>query len=121
MEIVDCKMTVVALTQVAESGGKASHGKDGVTAVKAGSNPLYSMQAFLEGKMKLEDFARSEKERPQVPHNVFDESLPIIDVAALKHGTPEERASNVASMLEAAKSWGFFKITNHGVPLKVVW
>lgn len=78
------------------------------------------MQAFLEGKMKVEEFARTEEERPTVPHNVFDETLPVIDIAALKHGTPKERAANVANMLDAAKSWGFFKIINHGVPLEVV-
>ena len=89
-------------------------------AANPGRSPMYSMQAFLEGKLKLEEFARSEEERPTVPHNVFDETLPIIDIGALKDGTPEERANNVAIMLEAAKSWGFFKITNHGVPLEVV-
>jgi len=78
------------------------------------------MQAYFEGKMSVEEFARSEEEKPTVAHNEFDESLPVIDVAALRTGAPEERKANATRMLEAAKSWGFFKIINHGVPLQVV-
>jgi hypothetical protein len=106
---------------VASDGvGGAPHGGNEGKGAKVGNGPLYSMQAFLEGKLKMEEFARSEEEKPTVPHNVFDERLPVIDIAALKRGTAEERANNVTVMLEAAKSWGFFKITNHGVPLEVV-
>jgi hypothetical protein len=63
-------------------------------------------------------------ERPTLPHNVFehDENLPVIDVATLLPGSTDTaaRAASLAAMLDAAKTWGFFKIRNHGVPLEVV-
>jgi len=118
-------MTVTARTmvQLSSNGGTRQHEELGISGGCTGSataNPLYTMQAYFEGKMSLEEFARSEEEKPTVAHDEFDESLPVIDVAALRTGAPEDRQANVARMLEAAKSWGFFKIINHGVPLQVV-
>lgn len=84
------------------------------------TSPLYTMQAFFDGKMKVEDFARSEQERPSVPHYVFDDTLPVIDIAAIKERSSEEREANVAKMLMAARSWGFFRIINHDVPVELV-
>jgi hypothetical protein len=79
--------------------------------------PLYTMQAYFEGKMKVAEFSRTGEDKPTTPHNVFDDTLPVIDIAAIKEGNLGARQA----MLEAAKSWGFFRITNHGVPLQVVY
>lgn len=78
------------------------------------------MQAYFQGEMSVEEFARSEEEKPTVAYNEFDETLPVIDIAVLRSGDPEARHATAARMLDAARSWGFFKITNHGVPLKLV-
>jgi gibberellin 20-oxidase len=80
-----------------------------------------AMQAYFEGQMKVEDFATTGEDRPTTPHDVFDETLPVVDIAAIKGlGSEEERQANVAVMLEAAKSWGFFQISSHGIPLEAV-
>lgn len=89
-------------------------------AAAAAAAPLYTMQAYFEGKMSVEEFARADDEKPTVAHNDFDETLPVIDIAVLKSGAPEARRALATRMLEAARSWGFFKIVNHGVPLQVV-
>lgn len=84
--------------------------------------PKYSMQQLWDGKMTLKDFEVSGTDKPSIPHNVFeqDEALPVIDVAALLGKDKEARDDNLARMFEAAKSWGFFKIKNHGIALEVV-
>ncbi|KAG0558256.1 hypothetical protein KC19_10G014500 [Ceratodon purpureus] len=87
---------------------------------ESASGPLFTMQAYFEGHMKMKDFARTGKERPTIPHDVFGQTLPVVDIAAIREGSVEERQANVATMLEAAKSWGFFRIANHGIPLEVV-
>ena len=82
----------------------------------------YSMQALWDGKMTVKDFEVKGAEQPTLSHDVFEheEELPVIDVATLLGGDAAARAVTLATMLEAAKSWGFFKIRNHGVPLEVV-
>ena len=90
---------------------------------KEGEVPMYTLQALWDGKMKLKDFeVTDDAQKPTLPHNVYeqDEALPVIDVAALAGQDQVARAQNLNQMLEAAKSWGFFKIRNHGVPLQVV-
>lgn len=88
---------------------------------KAAQAPTYTLQALWEGKMTVEDFVVPGAEKP-TPHNVFeqDEPLPVIDVAALLGADQAARQENLTRMVEAAKSWGFFKIRNHGIPLEVV-
>ncbi|OEL37434.1 Gibberellin 2-beta-dioxygenase 8 [Dichanthelium oligosanthes] len=39
--------------------------------------------------------------------------LPVIDLASLQHATAEQCR---ASIVGAASEWGFFQVTNHGVP-----
>lgn len=106
-----------------EDGVKDIELKDG-REVKDGDVPVpvYSMQALWDGKMTVKDFEVTGKEQPTLPHNVFeqDEALPVIDIEALLGTDRIAREANMATMLEAAKSWGFFKIRNHGVPLEVV-
>uniref|UniRef100_A0A7I4B8D7 Fe2OG dioxygenase domain-containing protein n=1 Tax=Physcomitrium patens TaxID=3218 RepID=A0A7I4B8D7_PHYPA len=84
--------------------------------------PLYSMQALWDGKMSLKDFEVKGEEKLTLPHDVFehDEALPVIDISALLGTDKKIRDENMAAMLDAAKTWGFFKIRNHGVPLEVV-
>ena len=91
-----------------------------MTAEDGDARPLYTIQAYFDGKLTVEDFARTGEDRPTTPHDVFDETLPVVDVAAIKDGSEEQRQANIALMLQAAKSWGFFRIANHGVPLQVV-
>lgn len=88
---------------------------------KGAQAPVYTMQALWDGKMTVEDFVVPGAEKPS-PHNVFeqDEPLPVIDVAALLGADQAARQENLTRMVEAAKSWGFFKIRNHGIPLEVV-
>ena len=108
----------------AHGDGDVTVTKIGVKKVQAGdAPPMYTMQALWDGKMTLKDFQVAAKDQViTVPHNVFeqDEALPVIDVAALLGTDREAREANIATMLEAAKTWGFFKIRNHGVPLEVV-
>lgn len=98
------------------------HGDVKVVAQDNDVTPLYTLQALWDGKMSLKDFEISGNENPNVPHNVFeqDEALPMIDVAALLGTDKDARDDNLARMLEAAKTWGFFKIQNHGIALEVV-
>jgi isopenicillin N synthase-like dioxygenase len=44
------------------------------------------------------------------------ETIPVIDVAPLLHGTPEERRVTAKVIGAAAREIGFFYIVNHGVP-----
>lgn len=103
----------------AESPGSGSSG----SSTGKTPPPVYSLQALWDGNLTLKEFEVTGLERPTVPHNVFEheEILPVIDASTLL--LPESHADRQASllaMLEAAKTWGFFKIRNHGVPLQVV-
>lgn len=101
------------------------HGQDnrgGGEVEKKSEIPLYTMQALWDGKISLKDFEVVGMDKPIIPHDVFepDEALPVIDVEALLGADNEARLENMVRMLEAAKTWGFFKIRNHGVSLEVV-
>lgn len=93
-----------------------------VAATEEAKIPTYTMQALWDGKLSLKDFEVAGNEKPNVPHNVFeqDEALPVIDVAALLGSDKAARDENLDRMLQAAKTWGFFKIRNHGIALEVV-
>ena len=43
-------------------------------------------------------------------------SIPVIDIAALRHGTSSEREVVAAAIGKACRDAGFFYITGHGVP-----
>lgn len=49
-----------------------------------------------------------------------DAQLPVVDLGPLQDGTPEGRAKVAAALGEAARTSGFFYITNHGVPQDLV-
>lgn len=104
---------------ISEASGRGDDGGGGVK--ERAAVPMYSMQALWDGKMTVKDF--EVEGRDHLPHNVFeqDEALPVIDVQALLGADRAARAAQMVTMLEAAKTWGFFKIRNHGVPLQVVW
>ncbi|KAG0572219.1 hypothetical protein KC19_VG077400 [Ceratodon purpureus] len=107
-----------------EGGGEGKVKETLVREVEGekGQIPLYTLQALWDGKMKLKDFEVVGEEKPTLPHNVYeqDEALPVIDIGALVGMDKAAREENMGRMLEAAKSWGFFKIRNHGVSLEVV-
>jgi len=46
--------------------------------------------------------------------------IPTIDIAALFAGTPAERTAVAAAMGQAAETYGFMKLVNHGVPQAVI-
>lgn len=103
---------------VEEVNGKVKAVKE----VKRPEAPVYTLQALWDGKLKLKDFEVAGEEKPSLPHDVFeqDEALPVIDIQVLMGDDKAARDENLGRMLEAARSWGFFKIRNHGVPLEVV-
>jgi hypothetical protein len=115
-------MGVAQEVEDAGTGMGKEVGEVGSEGSKGAQAPMYTLQALWEGKMTLEDFVVPGAEKPSLPHNVFeqDEPLPVIDVAALLGADPAARQENITRMVDAAKSWGFFKIRNHGVPLEVV-
>lgn len=48
-------------------------------------------------------------------------SVPVIDIAALLSNTSEASVRSVAAEIRAAcETWGFFYISNHGVPLPLI-
>lgn len=91
--------------------------------VETATIPTYTMQALWGKKLSLKDFEVSGEDKPTLPYDVFeqDEVLPIIDLQALLGNDKDARYVNLARMLEAAKTWGFFKIRNHGVALETVY
>lgn len=107
----------------AEGGGEA---KAKEKEKEKERRPQYTLQALWDGKMSVEDFEAASEKEPILRHDMFErdesEALPVIDVRALQKGSDEvARRENLGRMLEAAKTWGFFKIRHHGVPLEVVW
>eukprot|EP00249_Psilotum_nudum_P030532 c43245_g1_i1 orf=189-1268(-) len=73
---------------------------------------------FLSGTQKLEDFVWPEDLRSSIPHDSFleDDVFPEIDLEEL--AVPGEGAALkvVEKMSNAARTWGFFRVINHGVP-----
>ncbi|KAK6916497.1 Isopenicillin N synthase-like, Fe(2+) 2OG dioxygenase domain [Dillenia turbinata] len=67
-------------------------------------------------------FIQSSEHRPK--HNHIDvENIPIIDLSPLASlddddtsSNPEKISALVAEIGEACQTWGFFQVTNHGVP-----
>ncbi|KAJ0089138.1 hypothetical protein Patl1_32575 [Pistacia atlantica] len=45
-------------------------------------------------------------------------AIPVIDLA--KINSPVDRPNIIQQVKEAAKSWGFFQVINHGIDLSVV-
>ncbi|OMO85204.1 hypothetical protein CCACVL1_10364 [Corchorus capsularis] len=45
-----------------------------------------------------------------------DESIPTIDFSLLTSSNPEERSKVIQDLAKACQDWGFFMVTNHGVP-----
>ncbi|KAI5083166.1 hypothetical protein GOP47_0002909 [Adiantum capillus-veneris] len=76
----------------------------------------------------LKDYVWTERERPLIAHNQFgdDEMIPVIDMGAFTF-VPADGAmsalerqkaqrSVATQMAKASQEWGFFQVTNHGVP-----
>ncbi|KAL9240785.1 hypothetical protein vseg_014963 [Gypsophila vaccaria] len=47
-------------------------------------------------------------------NNQLDHSIPVIDMSNTDQATVEKQ------ICDAAKTWGFFQVVNHGVPLEVM-
>ncbi|KAI4962616.1 hypothetical protein ZWY2020_028722 [Hordeum vulgare] len=45
-----------------------------------------------------------------------DDGIPVVDLAVLVNGDAWERAQAVRHLGRACQDWGFFMVTNHGVP-----
>ncbi|MEM1383169.1 MAG: 2-oxoglutarate and iron-dependent oxygenase domain-containing protein [Pseudomonadota bacterium] len=56
----------------------------------------------------------------QVALTIADAALPVIDLGPLSDGTEDGRRHVAAALGEAARSSGFFYITNHGVPQTLI-
>ncbi|CAI0384258.1 unnamed protein product [Linum tenue] len=55
------------------------------------------------------------------PHPAADQSAPVgqiptIDFSPLLSSSPDRRSGTVADLRAACRDWGFFVVTNHGVP-----
>ncbi|KAK6945781.1 Non-hem dioxygenase N-terminal domain, partial [Dillenia turbinata] len=45
-----------------------------------------------------------------------EESIPIIDFSLLTSGSPDQRSQAIHDVGKACQDWGFFMVTNHGIP-----
>ncbi|GMI83761.1 Germination Insensitive to ABA Mutant 2, Gain-of-function in ABA-modulated Seed germination 2 [Hibiscus trionum] len=45
-----------------------------------------------------------------------EESIPTVDFSLLTSGNPDERSKAIQQLGKACQDWGFFMVTNHGVP-----
>ena len=59
---------------------------------------------------------RSDISQDQRALTIEDANLPVIDLAGLFTGDPEDKARVAAELGSAARTSGFFYITNHGIP-----
>jgi isopenicillin N synthase-like dioxygenase len=57
------------------------------------------------------------EQRPSRPLQV-QQSLPVIDLAGLED--IDQRSKTVRLLAQASQEWGFFQITNHGIPLSLL-
>nr|QCP71064.1 leucoanthocyanidin dioxygenase [Pohlia nutans] len=65
-----------------------------------------------------EDYILPEEERPKLADGVSaDHALPVIDMKGVEG---ERRGFIVEQIREACAQWGFFQVTNHGVPLPLI-
>ena len=63
---------------------------------------------------------RSDISEDQRALTIEDANLPVIDLGGLFTGDPEDKARVAAELGEAARTSGFFYITNHGIPQEQV-
>ncbi|XP_021825024.1 protein DMR6-LIKE OXYGENASE 2-like isoform X2 [Prunus avium] len=49
-----------------------------------------------------------------------EHSIPTIDFALLTSGSPDQRAKVIEELGRACEEWGFFQVTNHGVPERLM-
>ncbi|KAJ4848943.1 hypothetical protein Tsubulata_034179 [Turnera subulata] len=59
-------------------------------------------------------YARESKEAAASSES--EDSIPIIDFSLLSSDTPEQRSKIIHELGKACQEWGFFMVTNHGVP-----
>ncbi|PON55419.1 Oxoglutarate/iron-dependent dioxygenase [Trema orientale] len=48
------------------------------------------------------------------------EGIPTIDFSLLTSGNPDQRSKVIKDLGNACREWGFFMVTNHGVPHKLI-
>ncbi|MGV6847381.1 MAG: isopenicillin N synthase family dioxygenase [Marinibacterium sp.] len=63
---------------------------------------------------------RSDISDDQRARTVEDANLPVVDLAGLFTGDSEDKAKVASALGDAARTSGFFYITNHGVPQKQI-
>lgn len=63
---------------------------------------------------------RSEISQDQRALTIEDANLPVIDLGGLFTGDPQDKARVAAELGDAARTSGFFYITNHGIPQEQV-
>ncbi|MCO5572060.1 hypothetical protein L7F22_025811 [Adiantum nelumboides] len=101
-----------------------------LTLPSPSSRSAFNASAFAAllqtSALNLKDYVWTEQERPLIAHNQFDddEMIPVIDMGPFTHGPTvmstadrqKAQRSVATQMAKASQEWGFFQVTNHGVP-----
>ncbi|XP_062077048.1 2-oxoglutarate-dependent dioxygenase 19-like [Humulus lupulus] len=60
----------------------------------------------------------NDETQPQLEHSQLQ--IPIIDLSLLTSGDPDQRSKTITELGKACQDWGFFMVTNHGVPERLM-